>query len=105
MDYVYKQNAKKIGEAIKNSKLSPMEIALRLGVTHQSVYKWVATGQISRTNLAALGKVVKTNFDDIRHTITERQIKGLKHKSLHLEIEKLNVRQAKEVSKFIKSLK
>lgn len=56
------ERAERIRSAIKNSGLKQSDIAKQVGVSPQAVYGWMNTGKISNQTLAALAKLLNTDF-------------------------------------------
>jgi SOS-response transcriptional repressor LexA len=53
----------KIRYALKRASLTQTAAAQRIGVTPQSVYKWIKTGQIDKTNLQKLADLTGLRID------------------------------------------
>jgi len=54
-----KARGSRLDKAIRESSLSRAEIAKKLNVTPQAIWKWCKTGKISRENLLQLATILK----------------------------------------------
>lgn len=96
--------ARRIVKAIRQSGLRAAEIARQMDLTSQSIHKWTRTGQISKENLIKLEEVTGVDLQDLIHDAIAEQIADLKYIDLHLKIETLTAKEARQVNSFIKKL-
>ncbi len=100
---VYNRSSRgtRIAEVIKKSGKSQREVAELVGVTPQSITKWLKTGNIYIGNLVSLAEITGA---DIRYLIygepgdSEDAGYQVKHATLHSLVDKLGEKQARKLS-------
>lgn len=89
---------KRIADAIKHSGKTQREIAALIGVSPQSISKWIQSGSIQAENLWTFAELTDT---DIRYLMFGEPTP---HADLHKLIDQLSPIQAKRAKLFVNTL-
>lgn len=110
VDIEKQKRGRRIAEAIEHSGKVQREIAELVGVTPQSITKWVKTGNIAMNNLKTLAKVTHV---DVRYLLSGNEKNAIAESNLHYYtnnnelhelIDTLNRKQIKRLIPIVKTL-
>lgn len=93
----------RIAQAIEDSPFNQSQIAARVGVTPQSITKWIKTGNIYSENLHALARITGVDFDYLLYGDKPNRIGEVAavyrtcHPELHELVDRLDQHKASQL--------